>query len=741
MEELKGIIFDIIYRNEDNGYTVALAETNTNVVTVTGVFPSDLTNETILAYGKTVKHKKYGEQFQIETYSILLPTELTQIENYLASGMIKGIGEVTAKKIVEKFKEETFDIIQKQPEKLTAIDGIGETKAKMISESFIDQLDIKEIMMFLQSHNISPTYAVKVYKQYGSNTIKMVNENPYRLCEEIYGIGFKLADKIASSMGVEKQSVFRIHSGIQYLLMESASKGHTFLPKNILINNAVKLLAIEDDIIELQLKDMALNDKIRIELFNGKECIYYIPYHNAEVNVCNKLVALSNAEYNISEDELLVFLEKVQSYEGITLSDMQSTAVIEAIKNGVTVITGGPGTGKTTIIKTIINVYENINSKVLLCAPTGRAAKRMAESTQREAKTIHRLLEYAYGESDSNLSFNKNEDSPLNADAIIIDEVSMVDIILMNNLLKAISLGTRLILVGDIDQLPSVGAGNVLKDIINSDTIKTIRLDKIFRQAEDSSIIKNAHRINTGKNPICNEKDSDFYFMKKLNNKEIANLIVELYTKRLPSTYKIDPIKDIQVLSPMKKGDAGVFELNNLLQAAINPPSKLKSEKSVGKIIFRVGDKVMQVKNNYQLAWNIYMNDEEKIEGEGIYNGDIGYIVFIDEKNQLLTVEYEERKEVVYSFSQLDELILAYAATVHKSQGSEFPIVIMPITWAPQMLLSRNLLYTAITRAKKLVVLVGQEKYLEFMVNNDRIDYRYSGLNIRLKNFKEFYNW
>ncbi|QSX05058.1 ATP-dependent RecD-like DNA helicase [Sedimentibacter sp. zth1] len=741
MEELKGIIFDTIYRNEENGYTVALLETDTNVVTITGNFPSDLTSETVLIYGKTIKHQKYGEQFQVEAYSILLPTELNQIENYLASGLIKGIGESIAKKIVEKFGEDTFKIIQKYPERLTEVEGIGDIKSKAISDSFIDQLDIKEIMMYLQNHNISPTYAVKIYKYYGNDTIKIINENPYRLSEDIFGIGFKLADKIASSMGVEKQSVFRIHSGIKYLLIESAAKGHSYVPKKILVNLAINLLGTTSNLIELQIREMALQDKIRIENFNSNECIYYIPYHNAEVNVCNKLVALSTYEFEVCDKDISLIVNDVQSKNNFELSPTQNIAVKEAIKNGVTVITGGPGTGKTTIIETIINVFENLNNKVLLCAPTGRAAKRMSESTQRESKTIHRMLEYAYGENDNNLSFNKNEESPLNANVIIVDEVSMIDIILMNNLLKAITTGSRLILVGDIDQLPSVGAGNVLKDIIASKAITTIKLDKIFRQAEGSSIIENAHRINNGEMPICNEKDSDFFFMRKTNNKEIANLIVDLYTERLPVKYKIDPIKDIQVLSPMKKGDVGVIEINNLLQEVINPPSKLKCQKSMGKIIFRVGDKVMQVKNNYQIPWTIKVDDSADIEGEGIYNGDIGYIIFIDENNQELIVEYDDNKEALYTFSQLDELILAYAATVHKSQGSEFPIVIIPMTWAPEVLLSRNLLYTAITRAKNLVVLVGQEKYVEKMVNNDKIDYRYSALDIRLRNIKEFYNW
>jgi exodeoxyribonuclease V alpha subunit len=747
MEELKGIIFDIIYRNEDNGYTVALLETDKNVVTVTGSFPSDLTNESLLMYGKYVKHQKYGKQFQVEAYNVLLPTELDAIENYLSSGIIKGIGPSTAKKIVEAFGDETFSIIQNYPNRLMEIDGIGEVKAKAISESFVSQLDIKDIMMFLQEHNISPNYAVKIYKQYGKNTIKTVQENPYKLSEDIHGIGFKLADKIAFSIGVEALSSFRIAAGIKYILAQGATSGHSYLPESILVKSSAQLLGAKDDIVKLELRDMVFKSQIHIENINGKDCIYSIPYHKAELNVCNRLISLISpgastpVGYDLTDEEIDIELDKSQRDNNIKLTQTQILAVKDAVKNGVTVITGGPGTGKTTIIKTILYIFESLNKKVLLCAPTGRAAKKITDSSGKEAKTIHRMLEYAYGEIDSNLSFNKNDESPLDADVIIVDESSMVDIILMNHLLKAIKVGTRLVLVGDMDQLPSVGAGNVLKDIIFSEVIPTVRLDKIFRQSQGSSIIENAHKINNGDMPVCNEKDSDFFFMKKNTNKEISDLIVELYTKRLPAKYSIDPIKEIQVLSPMKKGDVGVIELNNKLQEVINPPSELKPEKIIGKICFRVGDKVMQTKNNYQLNWNINNEYGKSIEGEGIYNGDIGYIIFIDEKNGELIVEYDDKKEATYSFSQLDELILAYASTVHKSQGSEFPVIIMPVTWAPEMLLTRNLLYTAVTRAKSLVVLVGQEKYIELMVKNNKIDDRYSALDMRLKAVKEFYNW
>ncbi|MEL7649451.1 MAG: ATP-dependent RecD-like DNA helicase [Sedimentibacter sp.] len=737
METLKGTIIETIYRNDENGYTVALLESDSDVVTVTGIFNSDITSETIEAYGKKVKHPKYGEQFQVDMYSTILPSSLNQIENYLSSGLIKGIGKYTAKKIVEVFKEDTFSIIQKNPERLTEVEGIGEKKAELIAKSFAEQSDIKEIMMFLQSHDISTSYSVKIYKQYGKSTIGAITENPYRLTEDIYGIGFKLADKIASSLGVERSSPYRITSGVRYALFEHAQRGHTYVPYTMLLNSITALLGIDTDCVENEMRNMAFTGKIHIEKIYDEQVVYYVPYHMAEVNVCRDLINLASADFGMEESQIEPHLISAQEESSVTLTEMQREAVIQSILNGVTVITGGPGTGKTTIILSIIRIFEKMFKKVLLCAPTGRAAKRITESSGREAKTIHRMLEYAYGEDDSSLSFNKNEESPLDCDAVIVDEVSMVDILLMNNLLKAVRRGTRLILVGDVDQLPSVGAGNVLGDIIASSTIKTIRLDTIFRQSEGSMIVQNAHLINKGAMPVYNKKDTDFFFIREIRNEDLIHLIVELYDSRLPQKYGYNPLRDIQVLSPMKKGEVGVIELNRHLQAAVNPPSRLKKEKAFGKYIFRVGDKVMQVKNNYQAEWVIHGGDGREITGEGIYNGDIGYIMFINETEQMLYVQFDDDKEVGYPFSQLDELILAYATTVHKSQGSEFPVVIMPMVWGPPMLLTRNLFYTAITRAKKMVVLVGIEKYMRDMVNNNKIDRRFSALDYRLRNAVE----
>lgn len=729
MESLKGTIVETIFRNNENGYTVALLESKNELVTVTGIFGTEVAGENIEVFGKRFKHPKYGEQFQVDIYNTILPTDMEQIENYLSSGLIKGIGKFTAKKIVETFKEDTFDIIQNNPFKLTEVEGIGEKKADMIAKSFQEQADIKEIMMFLQSHNITTNYSVRIYKEYGKNTIAIIKENPYRLSEDIYGIGFKLADKIAYSLGVEKNSPYRISSGVKYVLSEYAARGHSYVPYSLLVKTSANLLETTIENTEDEIRNMAFTDKIHIETINSESVVYYLPYHTAEVNVCKNLINLARMDFNISEEEVLKYLSLVEDYS-ISLTEMQKKAIVQSIINGVTIITGGPGTGKTTIILSIIKILEAMNKKVLLCAPTGRAAKRITESTGREAKTIHRMLEYAYGEDDSNLTFNKNENSPLDCHAVIVDEMSMVDILLMNNLLKALKRGTRLIMVGDVDQLPSVGAGNVLSDIIKSNTIKTIRLDMIFRQSAGSMIVQNAHAVNKGTMPILNKKDSDFYFMRKNNTNDIVELIVDLYKDRLPSKYGLIPSKDIQVLSPMKKGDAGVIELNRKIQAAVNPPSKLKKEKVFGKYIFRVGDKVMQIKNNYQAEWKL--TDNDFVTGEGIYNGDIGVIVFIDDTEQELHVQFDDDKEVVYSFSQLDELILAYATTVHKSQGSEFPVIIMPMVWGPPMLLTRNLFYTAITRAKKLVVLVGKEKYMEEMIENNKINKRFSALDYRL---------
>lgn len=735
MEIFRGNVFEIIFRNDENGYTVALLETTDDMITITGVFGSISEGETIEVHGKYLTHPRYGKQFKVEVYNIVLPSTTDGIIKYLSSGLIKGIGKSTAEKIVDYFGEKTFDVIQSQPNRLCEIDGIGKTKASVISESFMDQIELKEVMLFLQNYGISSTYGIKIYKKYGKETMLKVKNNPYQLSEDIFGIGFKLADNIASTMGVEKKSPFRISAGVKFILMDYASKGHSYVPKDILVKKACEMLTVEEEHIINELSNMAFKEKLYIDSINEESCVYYLPYFYAETNVCKKLIQLACVEFDENSEEVKSKIETIEDQTGLSLADNQRESVYQAISNGVTVITGGPGTGKTTTINTILKVFESLNMKIGLCAPTGRAAKRITESTGREAKTIHRLLEYSYGEEENSLSFNKNEDEPLDYDVIIIDEMSMIDILLMNSLLKAVIQGTRLILVGDTDQLPSVGAGNVLRDIIESDIINVVKLDKIFRQAQESMIIVNAHKINKGDKPLYNVKDKDFYFMREHSNEKVLETILSLCKTRLKDHYNFDPLKDIQVLSPMKKGTVGVIELNNKLQEVLNPISKFKKEKKSSIYTLRTGDKVMQIKNNYQTKWTITHEDNKPETGEGVFNGDIGYITYIDESKGEIWITFDKNKEVVYSYNQIDEIILAYAATVHKSQGSEFPAIVIPIVWGPPMLLTRNLLYTAITRAKEIVILVGSEKYIDLMINNNRIAKRYSGLKWRLNRF------
>lgn len=536
-------------------------------------------------------------------------------------------------------------------------------------------------------------------------------------------------------MGVHNESPFRVEAGLKYIMMNSGGDGHCYLPKEELVNKAVKLLGVDAEAIEDAIRILALRQNFHIVKEDDATHIYYMPYHVAENNVARKIIELSRVDFGQLDLDIEEAIKKIEEEEGIYFGNKQVEAIKESIKNGVVIITGGPGTGKTTTINAIIKIFEDLGLKVVLAAPTGRAAKRMTETSGRESQTIHRLLEYSFMDSDEEMAFSRDEDSPIDGDVVIIDEASMIDILLMNSLLKAIDPGTRVIFVGDVDQLPSVGAGNVLKDLMDSGCIRVVKLDEIFRQAEESMIIVNAHRINKGELPILNEKDKDFFFISEKDSLKTLDTIISLVRERLPSYYSLDPIKDIQVLTPMKKGDVGINSLNKHLQAALNPRDKSKAEKQVGDQIYRVGDKVMQIKNNYKLKWKILNEGIIIEEGEGVFNGDLGYITEIDEEENTLTVLFDEEKEVVYEFSDLDEIRLSYAITVHKSQGSEFPVVVMPIHWGPPMLLTRNLLYTAITRARELVVLVGDLKYLNMMINNNRITKRYSSLDKKIKDF------
>jgi exodeoxyribonuclease V alpha subunit len=738
MENYTGTIDEIIYYNEENGYTVGIIETEDDIITFTGTFSNPTQGENLKITGNWAFHRRYGKQFEVESFELIRPDTLDGIRKYLSSGLIKGIGKSTANKIVDLFGDKTLEIMQYQPQRITEVEGIGEKKADIIIESYREQIELKEIMIYLQKYGISPAYSVKIYRRYGSDTIKNVKDNPYRLAEDIQGIGFKLADKIAASMGISNNSEFRIESGIRHVLMESAGEGHTYLSKSLLKEKSEKVLNVKIAFIDAVISNMAFRGQLFVENIDGSDAIYYVPYYYAETGTANKITSLHLNFKNRFDGNLEQIIEEIEKESTKQLTEKQKESVIKAVENGVSVITGGPGTGKTTVINTLIKMFERIGKMTALCAPTGRAAKRITETSSKEAKTIHRLLEYNFSEDTSTLFFNKNEHSPLDYEVIIVDEVSMVDILLMNSLLKAIETGSRIVLVGDVDQLPSVGAGNVLRDIIDSEVIPTTKLDKVFRQSEKSLIKVNAHNINNGEMPTYNIKEGDFYFIKA-EEENIADTIVTLCTDRLTSHYGFNGMEEIQVLTPMKKGISGTVELNRKLQAALNPPSDLKSEKKIGDVVYRVGDKVMQTKNNYQVKWEIAVAGKETEKGEGIFNGDIGHIRFIDTRDECLWIEFDDKREVRYDFTQLDEIILAYAVTVHKSQGSEFPAIIIPVTWAPPMLLNRNLFYTAVTRAQKLVVLVGNEKYLRMMIQNNKTSERYSGLKYRLSQIKRYY--
>ena len=739
MLEVEGRLIEIIFKNESNGYTVAMLETSEEQVTIIGYLPALKEGDHLLVKGKWVNHPIYGDQLEVQEYRPKLPTTKQGIINYLSSGILPGIGKKMAKRIVDHFGEETLEIIEAQPHRLIEVSGIGETKSAAITEAFQEQRELREIILFLSQYNISPSYAVKIYKTYGENTISSIQENPYRLADDIRGIGFILADRIAKTMGIPTNSRYRINAGTKYMLNIFQIEGHTYAPKQLLIERAAGLLMVDKEMVQETIQDLALSQEIQIERQGEETVVYSMPYYYAETSVCNKLIELSRVKLDPLEIDIVEELKQLQEQEEISLARNQEEAVKQAVENGILVITGGPGTGKTTTINTIIKIFEKLKKKILLGAPTGRASKRMTEATGKEARTIHRMLELGFTEDEDNMMFQKNEGNPLEGDVIIIDEVSMVDILLMQNLMKAIPLGARLILVGDVDQLPSVGAGNVLKDIIDSKIVKVVRLNEIFRQAEESMIIVNAHRINHGEKPLLNVKEKDFYFITKKQRANITKTVVQLVKERLPKHYQYDSVKDIQVLAPMKKGETGTINFNKELQQALNPPLGWKKEKELKEKIFRVGDKVMQIKNNYILKWESQDPDSQEEKGEGVFNGDIGYIHSIDDEQQELIVLFDDYKLVTYSFSQLDELELAYCVTIHKSQGSEFPVVVMPIAWGPPMLLTRNLLYTAITRAKKLVVLVGTKDYLDMMVENDNIVQRYSGLNYRLNKFYEFH--
>lgn len=729
MVELEGMVDDIIYKNEQNGYTVLELKCDKDSYVCVGNMPQIAEGSEIKVQGEFKVHPDYGEQLYIESYTTTIPKTQIGIVKYLSSGIIKGIGKSLAERIVKKYKEKTLEILYERPEELLKVEGIGKSRLEIITKSFAEQAGIMKIYEFMSGYDISPRFAVKIYNQYGSDSIDIIKTNPYRLCFDIQGLGFAKVDSLGLKMGISEDDPNRVAACIRYVLIQSSLDGNTYLPEDKLYHLILKYVQADDEVFSTSLTMLFKQGYINMETMGKENVVYYAPYYQAEVGVSKKLFELALTEVETLPVDFEKDLLRIAEETGISLSGKQKEAVVEAFRNGVLIITGGPGTGKTTTINYIIKIFEGFGKKVALAAPTGRAAKRMTEATQREAKTIHRLLEYNVKSSEDDIqsgTFQKDEAHPLKYDTIIVDETSMVDLLLMNNFLKAVRPGTRLIFVGDADQLPSVGAGDVLRDMISSGIIRVIKLDEIFRQAQKSLIVTNAHKINNGEYPACNEKDNDFFFIQRVNQEDMMNEITSLVADRLPRAYGFDPLKDIQVLCPMKKGGVGVYRLNERLQSLLNS--------NVGKrpnqdMIFRCGDKVMQIKNNYDTEW-------EKDSGEsgtGVYNGDIGYIKDVDYDEQTLMVEFDDLKKVTYPFYALDELMLAYAITIHKSQGSEFPAVVMPVTWGPDILMTRNLLYTAVTRAKKMVVLVGNEKYLMNMIDNDKILNRFSGLSYRLK--------
>ncbi|HPC65770.1 MAG TPA: ATP-dependent RecD-like DNA helicase [Syntrophorhabdaceae bacterium] len=721
--EIKGQIERITFNNEENGYTIARMriQGRKDLITVIGTMYSISPGEVLKAYGYWDNHPKYGEQFRITSYETLLPATSKGIERYLGSGMIKGIGPVMAKRLVSRFKEETLRIIEEDIERLKEVEGIGEKRVEMIKKAWEEQKEIRDVMIFLQGNGVSPTYAVKIYRHYKNDSIRVVRENPYRLAMDIFGIGFKTADKIAEKMGIPKDSQIRSEAGIMHILHELSDDGHVYYPYGPLIEKCCEALDVEGDKIPLALDAISREGKVIIDdRFIDKEkdgdhkskAVYLAKYHVSETGIAQRLKKLLSTPKQmrlVNIDDAMTWVQRVLRIE---FSPKQLEAVRDAIHSKVMIITGGPGTGKTTIIKAIISIYEKMGQRVLLAAPTGRAAKRMTEATEHEAKTIHRLLEY----SPSNGQFKKNEANPLDGDLLIIDEASMIDTIMMYHLLKAVKTKTTLIFVGDADQLPSVGAGNTLKDIIDSGYIPTVRLNEIFRQSKESMIIVNAHRVNKGEMPYLKRgfnKNEDFFFAEIEDPEEVVRYIVYLCREAVPSRFGYNPVDDIQVLTPMHKGLAGVANLNRELQQALNPEGMELVR--AGKV-FRVGDKVMQIRNNYE---------------KDVYNGDIGRIVSIDQEVQEVCVDYDSRI-IKYEFLELDEIILAYAISVHKSQGSEYPVIIMPVLTQHYMLLQRNLIYTGITRGKRLVFIVGTKKALSIAIRNNKPLNRFTMLRERL---------
>jgi len=721
----------IIYRNADNGYTVLNLVSGEAEITCVGIFSAIAEGENIEASGDYTDHPTYGKQFKVESFEEKAPEDEEAIERYLGSGAIRGIGLALAARIVRRFKADTFRIIEEEPERLAEVKGISERKAMEIADQVNEKRDLRQAMIFLQQYGITMNLAVKVYQQYGQEVYGIIRENPYRLADDIEGVGFRTADEIAVRVGIRMDSDFRIRSGILYVLLQASTEGHTYLPEEELTRRTGQLLEVGEEQIEKQYMDLAIERKIIMKQGENQTQIYAASFYYMEANTATMLKQL-NVSYDVPDLEIEERVRRIEKQTGMELDEHQMTAVKEAVRNGLLIITGGPGTGKTTTINTIIKYFEMEGLDIFLAAPTGRAAKRMSETTGFEARTIHRMLELNGG-VDGAAGFERNEQNPLETDVVIIDEMSMVDISLMHALLKAVAVGTRLILVGDVNQLPSVGPGSVLRDIIRSHECNVVMLTKIFRQASTSDIIVNAHKINQGEEVTLDNKSMDFFFLKRYDADVIISVVLQLIKQKLPKFVDATPY-DIQVLTPMRKGLLGVERLNGILQRYLNPPSPQKREKEHGDILFREGDKIMQTRNNYQLEWEIRTKYGLSVDkGTGVFNGDMGIVREINDFAETMTVEFDEGRMVEYPYKLLDELELAYAITIHKSQGSEYPAVVIPLLSGPSMLMNRNLLYTAVTRARKCVTLVGNEVTFAQMVQNTSQQKRYSGMCDRLK--------
>lgn len=720
---ISGSIEHVIYSNEENGYAICDMGTDTDdLITITGTLPYIGEGDVVTVYGKWMHNPKYGRQFKVEQAEKQLPADRASILRYLSSGTVKGIGPKTAQRIVEKFGEETFDVIENHPEWLADIHGITPKRARSIAEDFKNKSGIRSAMMFFRAF-FGAAMTVRIYKKWGGNAVDIAKNNPYRLCEEIEGIGFEKADRMASQLGLERDSEERLCSGIRYLLSSNAQQnGHVCLPREKLVASAAVLLEASEARIEEAVSALLKGNRVCAVNFKNTQYLYDVDAYDDEKYIAKKLLLLDKICPVMDTANIGAFITREEAESGVRYAQLQRQAIYDALENGVMLLTGGPGTGKTTVVRALLHIYESMGLRIALCAPTGRAAKRLSESTSHEAKTIHRLLEYS-GEDTGRLRFHRDENNLLEEEAIIVDEASMVDNHLMSSLLRAIKPGAHIVIIGDADQLPSVGAGNVLRDLLESGRFATVRLTEIFRQAQKSLIVTNAHAINRGEKPRIDVKDNDFFFLSREDDRDIAQTVANLCAVRLPRTYGAMAKNGTQVICPSRKGEVGTENLNVLLQAALNPPAPDKKEKKFREMVYREGDRVMQTRNNYEIEWE---RDDGTL-GNGVFNGDIGVIKQINVAAENMEIQFDDR-HVVYEFNLLEELEMAYAITVHKSQGSEYPIVVLPLGSTPPMLLSRHLFYTAVTRAQSMVVLVGRERIMGTMVENNRQSMRYTGL-------------